>query len=109
MSDLRAQLEDLRRDAPLVTLALGIAAAYALLDIAHGVAGFIEGLLTNQSSDGGLPISFLTGGNDGLSWRLGHRVLTFDRLVTGLIELGVVVSAAVLVRRRSGYLPADEL
>jgi hypothetical protein len=81
VSDLGAQLEDLRRDTPLVTLALGIAAAYALLDIAHGVAGFVEDLLTNQSSDGGLPI----------------------------IELAVVVSAAVLVRRRSDYLPADRL
>jgi hypothetical protein len=105
---LREELERLRRDAPVTTLALGIAGGFALLDLARGVSSFVEGLLTNQSHSDGFPGSLLAGTSGGLSWQVGHRVLTFDRLLSGLIELAVVATAAILIARRPRELPPPE-
>src|SRR3954462_6077598 len=97
---LREELDRICRDAPLTTLALGIAAGFALLDLGRGVSSFVEGLLTHRSQADGFPSSFFTGSSGGLTWQVGHRVLTLDRILTGLIELAVVAAAAIIVARR---------
>jgi hypothetical protein len=96
---VRDELAGLLRDRPLTTLALGIAAGYALLDVGRGVDGLVEGLVTHQSHPD-VPFDLTSGSPGGLSWAVGHRVLTFDKLLLGLIELAVVVAVALLVRRR---------
>lgn len=93
-------LEELLRDRPLTTLALGVAAAYALLDVGRGVDDFVEGLVTHRHVQAGVPFNFVSPSQGGLSWTIGHRILTFDKLLLGLVELAVVVGAALFVRRQ---------
>jgi hypothetical protein len=96
----RDALEDLVRDRPLTTLALGVAAAFALLDVGRGVDSLVEGLATHQQGQAGIPFGFVSPSQGGLSWTIGHRVLTFDKLLLGLIELAVVAAVALLLSRR---------
>ena len=97
---LREELDHLCRDVPLTTLALGIAAGFAILDLGRGVSSFVEGLLTNEHHSDFISASFFSGTSGGLSWQVGHRVLTFDRILSALIELAVVAIAAIVVARR---------
>lgn len=95
---MREGLERLRRDIPLTTLAIGIAAASALVDLARGFGSFVDGLLTHQSATPFSPV-FASGTSGGLSWNIGHHILTLDRLVVGAIEVSIVLAAAVFIRR----------
>ncbi len=94
---MRDDLERLLDDITLVTLALAIAVGYALFQFAHGVAVLVDGAATH------LPSGDLFGGVSGygLTWQVGHHLLSFDSLVVGAIELVVALAAAVWVARRS--------
>jgi hypothetical protein len=88
------------RDVQLMTLALAIGFGLALIQMAEGVAYFIEGLaehghnVRDVLSFPGLPVE----GNS-LGWVFGGHLFAFGQLVIGLTMLGVVWVAAVLVRR----------
>ncbi len=90
------------RDVQLTTLAFAIAFGLALIQMAEGVAYFVEGLaehghnLRDVLGFPGLPVE----GNS-LSWVWGGHLFSFGQFVIGLIALGVVWLAAVLVRRRA--------
>jgi hypothetical protein len=85
-----------------MTLAFGLALGYALFDLAQGVAEFVDALTTHLPATGDDVISYtLTarfGG--GLTWRIGHRVLTLDGILSGLIEVALVLAVAAYVRSR---------
>jgi hypothetical protein len=85
------------RDVQLTTLALAIAFGLSLIQIAEGVASFIEGL--TQHGSGAHQAQFEFGVS--LSWVFGGHLFAFGQLVQGLIMLGVVWVVAWLVRRRA--------
>ena len=43
--------------------------------------------------------------SQGLTWQVGGHVMTFGKLVAGLIELALVLAVALLVRRRPAHDP----
>src|SRR5262245_1071831 len=98
---MRDDLDALLRDATLTTLLLAIAIGWSLYQFAHGVSTFIDGLLTHLPSGTSNPCSApITGG--GLTWVVGHRIVTLDAALIGGIELVIAVAAAVIVQRRRG-------
>lgn len=90
---MRDALNRLVHEATLVTLALGIALGWALFQVAEGAAAVVESLLTEYPAGGEY---FLTP----LTWEVGGRVLTLWPLVSGLIELAIVLAVTALVARR---------
>jgi hypothetical protein len=90
---MRDALGDLLDDLTLIRLALGIALGWSVFRVADGVALTVTTVLT----DFGDGHSFT---NEPLTWYVGHRMLTFGKLVQGLIALAVVLVAATLVERR---------
>ncbi|HKD93585.1 MAG TPA: hypothetical protein VKB43_02620 [Gaiellaceae bacterium] len=98
---MKVSFGSVMRDVQLTTLALAIGFGLALIQLAEGVAFFIEGLAEHGRNARdvlgfpGLPVE----GNS-LSWVFGGHLFSFGQLVTGLIMLGVVWVVAVLVRRR---------
>lgn len=90
---MREELLALVKDIGLTTVGLGVAFGYALFNFAGGVAQLVDGLLTHASSTDG------PGSGPGLTWDVGHRVVTLDALLVGAIELIVVLAAAYYVRR----------
>jgi len=94
---MREDLERLLRDTTLTTLALAIAIGWSLFEVCRGAATLVDGLTThagNPNSD-----AIIVNGY-GLTWMVGHHILTFDALVIGLVELAVALGVAVIVRRR---------
>jgi hypothetical protein len=90
------------RDVQLTTLALAIGFGLSLINTASGFASFIEGLAEHGHGVHdvlGFP-TFPAEGNS-LTWVWGGHLFAFGSFVIGLIELGVVWVAAVLVRRRA--------
>ena len=92
-------LERLLRDVSLVTLAFGIAIGWSLYQFAHGVATFVDGLVTHLPASETNGFSPIPGG--GLTWVVGHRIVALDGIVIALIQLAVVLALAAFLRRRS--------
>jgi hypothetical protein len=91
---VREDLAALVKDVGLTTIGLGVALGYALLSFATGVAVFVDGLLTHVSSSDSVGYS-----GQGLSWLVGHRLVSLDQVLIGAIELAVVLAAVYYVRR----------
>jgi hypothetical protein len=96
---MRESLDHVLRDATLVTLAFAIALGWALFQVAHGLAQLISTALIAYPS----PVDVLSSVRYTypLTWVVHDRILTFGPLLEGLVELAVVLTAAVLVYRRS--------
>ena len=94
---MRDDLEKLLRDTTLITLALAIGLGWSLFNLARGIATFVDALTAH------VPDSSLSGGGfnpyGGASWQVGHRYVTLDGILEGLVELAVVVAAAWLIQR----------
>jgi hypothetical protein len=99
---VREDVEKLLRDATIRTLALGIAIGWSLYSVAHGFGIFIDGLTTHLPSQDG-PFSQTVAGG-GLTWAVGHHIVTLDPLAIGLVELALVVAAAAYLSR---HVPRD--
>jgi hypothetical protein len=97
---MQTRLDELLRDVTLVTLAFAIAIGYSLYQLAHGVATFVDELTIHLPPHSGPFYPSVTGGQ-GLTWEVGHRVVALDGVAIGLIELALVVLAAVYVKDRS--------
>jgi phosphotransferase system glucose/maltose/N-acetylglucosamine-specific IIC component len=94
---MQEAIERLVRDVTLVTLALAIALGWSLFHVAQGFAVAITSLLTHPSSSDLLDLQ----SSEPLTWAVGGRILNLFSLVTGLIELAVVLAVALLVLRRA--------
>jgi len=95
---MRADLERLLDDITLMTLAFAIAVGWSLFQFAHGLAVFVDGLLTHVPAGEPGGFSFST---SGLQWFVGHRYVDLDPLFTGAVELAVTLAVAVFVARRT--------
>ena len=95
---MHEDVEKLLQDLTLGTLVFGIAIGWSLYSVAHGAAVFIDGLTTHLSSQDSPFSQTVSGG--GLSWAVGHHIVTLDPLLIGLVELAVVMTAAVFVNKR---------
>jgi hypothetical protein len=118
---VRHGLANVLRDVSLTTLALAIPLGWSLYQTGQGVAYFVEGIAAHRSPGvlhGGsfFPVSGGIAGGP-LTWVVGGRILTFDQLVMGLIELGLVLAVAIYVRhiaqsqvddRSTGALTVDQ-
>ena len=102
---VRDDLERLLDDLTLGTLVFGIAIGWSLYSAAHGFAVFIDGLTTNIPSQDSPFSETIAGG--GLTWAVGHHIVTLDALLIGLVELAVVVAAAVYLRARRSPASSD--
>jgi len=97
---MKVHFGTIMRDVQLTTLALAIGFGLALLNTAEGVADFIEGVAEHgHAVHDVLGFTPLPAEGDSLTWVFGGHLFAFGPLVIGLIELGVVWVAAVLVRR----------
>jgi hypothetical protein len=98
---VKDDLDGLLANATLVTLAFAVALGWSLYQFAHGVATFVDALtahLPADVTDGRIP--YFAGEGGGLTWIVGRRVVTLDGIVMRLVELAVVLLAAVFVHRR---------
>ena len=91
---MREDLERLLDDITVVTLAIAIAVGWSLYQLAHGIAAFVDGLLTHVPSAD-------SGGYIGLTWVVGHRLVAVDGIVYGAVELLVALAVAVWLAGRS--------
>jgi hypothetical protein len=96
---MREDLDRLLDDLTLMTLGLAIALGWSLYQVAHGVAVLLDGLSTHLAPQEDPFSSVVAGG--GMTWAIGHHILTLDQLVVGLIELAVVLAVALWLSRRS--------
>lgn len=93
---MREALDRLLKDLTLITLALGFALGWALLQFAEGVSNVITTLLNDYEEVSGNPDLLLT-------WRVGEgHLLSLGQLLEGSIELAVVLAVAAFVRSRQG-------
>ena len=95
---MREDVERLLQDLTLGTLVFGIAIGWSLYSVAHGAAVFVDGLTTHLSSQDSPFSQTVSGG--GLTWAVGHHIVTLDPLLIGLVELALVIAAAIYVNRR---------
>jgi hypothetical protein len=95
---VRDDLAALVKDVGLTTIGLGVAFGYALFSFGSGVATFVDGLLTRTSSSSS-DSSYTIDTGPGLSWQVGHRLVTLDAMLIGAIELLVVLAAAYFLRQ----------
>ena len=95
---MREHIDRLLAQTSIVTLALGMAIGWSLFQVAKGVADLVEGLLTKYPSGSSQLIEFQN--SQPATWIVGRRVLTFTTLITGAVELAVVLVVAALVARR---------
>jgi hypothetical protein len=95
---VRARRGELIQDLTLLTLAFAIALGSSLYQLAHGVGTFVDGLTTHLP--GGDIHTYTSYQGAGLTWIVGHRILVLDGIVTGLVELAVVIGIAAFVRGR---------
>jgi hypothetical protein len=93
---VRDDLEGILRDATLTVIAFAIALGWSLYQLAHGIAVFVDGLLTHLPVGDG---QYFGSGAGGLTWVVGRRLVTLDQMAVGLIELALVLAAAAFVRR----------
>jgi hypothetical protein len=97
---MQDELVRLLRDATLLTLAFAIALGWSLFQFAHGVATFLDALVTHlPPGSNNRFIPFYSDGG-GLTWVVGRHVVSLDGVFTGLVEVGVVLLVAAIVRRR---------
>jgi hypothetical protein len=94
---MRDTLDRLLREATLLTLALGIALGWALFQVADGVSTLVGTLLTDFPEPSDI---FNVTSSAPLSWEVGGRLLVLWPLVSGLIQLAVVLAVAALIPRR---------
>jgi len=92
---VREAIEGLFRDVTFITLALAIAVGWSLFQVAAGFGDLVMALLTDYPSDAEITASQLYAP---LTWDVGGRIVTLGPLVRGLVELGVVIVVAWLVR-----------
>lgn len=95
---MRDKLDKLLQDLTLLTLAFAIALGWSLYQVAHGVGTFVDGLSTHLP--GGDVHTYTSYQGAGLTWIVGHRIVVLDGIVTGLVELAVVIGIAAFVRGR---------
>jgi hypothetical protein len=109
---VRESLDRLLRDLTLVALALAIALGWSLIQVAEGVAALVSGLLYEIGEEDPAPNFLapfaLTEWGGILTWNVGGRVLTFGSLVSGLVQLGVVLVAAAFIYGRFRNGAPDE-
>ena len=96
---LRDDLERLLEDVTLLTIGFAIALGWSLFQFARGVATFVDGLTTHlpPNDEGGFSFGSVGGG---MTWQVGHHIVSLDGMLTGLIELLLVLAVAVYVRAR---------
>jgi hypothetical protein len=94
---VRDELEALFRDTTLTVIAFAIALGWSLYQLVHGVAIFVDAL-TTHAPKGDSPYYSTSG--SGLTWIVHHRIVSLDAIVTGLIEVALVLAVAAFVRRR---------
>jgi large-conductance mechanosensitive channel len=95
---MREHIDRLLAQASIVTLALGVAIGWSLFQVARGVADVVQGLLT-KNPDG---LQFTAYQNSQpATWIVGGRVLTFTTLISGIVELAIMLLVAALIARRT--------
>jgi hypothetical protein len=92
---MRQELDEFLGQRRLQTLGFAIALGWSLYQTAHGVAVFVDGLLTHLPPQIGGYV-----GQGGLTWVVRHHLVSVDQLLEGAIELLLVVVAWILVSRR---------
>ena len=103
---VRSELVHLLRDTTLTTVALAIALGWSLFQVAAGVSTLVTTLLTQSAPHGETQaMVFQYQFTQGLTWQVGSHILTVGRLVSGLIDLTIVLGVALLVQRRSPDRP----
>jgi len=95
---MREHVDRLLAQTSIVTIALGVAIGWSLFQVAKGVGDLVEGLLTKYPS--GSQLSAFQDSQTA-TWIVGRRVLTFTTLITGLVELAVVLLVAALIAHRA--------
>jgi hypothetical protein len=95
---MREHFDRLLAQTSIVTLALGIAIGWSLFQVAKGVADLVQGLLTHYPT-GTQYTAYVR--SQSATWIVGGRVLTLTSLITGLVELAVVLLVAGLIAARS--------
>jgi hypothetical protein len=97
---MRDELDKLLEDVTLLTIAFAIALGWSLFQVARGVAAFIDGLVIHLpgGQDGGIPYF---GQGTGLTWVVRHHLVTLDGILTGIVELAIVLAVAAFVRTRA--------
>jgi hypothetical protein len=95
---MREHIDRLLAQTSIVTLALGVAIGWSLFQVARGVADLVQGLLTKYPSGSGL---FAYHASQPATWIVHGRVLTLTTLISGMVELAVVLVAAALIARRT--------
>jgi hypothetical protein len=98
---MRDELDRLLREATLFTLAFAIAIGWSLYQFAHGVATFLDALITHLPPGSNNRFIPFYGEGGGLTWVVGRHVVTLDGMFLGLVELAVVLLVAAIVRRRT--------
>jgi large-conductance mechanosensitive channel len=95
---MREHIDRLLAQASIVTLALGVAIGWSLFQVARGVADVVQGLLTKNP--GGLQFAAYQNSQPA-TWIVGGRVLTFTTLISGIVELAIMLLVAALIARRT--------
>jgi len=100
---MKHEFDEFLGERSLLTLGFAIAFGWSLYQTAHGIAVFVDGLLTHLPPEiGGYT------GQGGLTWIFRHHLVSLDPFVEGAIELTLVVVAWLLVsRRRPSELGGD--
>ena len=102
---MREHIDRLLAQTSIVTLALGVAIGWSLFQVANGVADLVQGLLTKFPSGSGL-LAYHS--SQPATWIVRGRVLTFTTLITGVVELAVVLLVAALMSSIAGCASARE-
>jgi hypothetical protein len=89
-------LERLLRETTLTTVVFAIALGWSLYQVASGLASLIVLALQNNSDGGDNPYPF----PPGIGWTWGGHIFDFQALLQGLIEFALVLTVALLIRRR---------
>ncbi len=97
---MRDDLDRLLGDVTLTTVAFAIALGWSLYQLAHGIATFVDGLMTHLSRADASEYSAALVPGGGLYWVVGRRIVALDGVLVGLVELLVVLATAVFVRSR---------
>jgi hypothetical protein len=103
---VKADIDDVLRDGALMRLAFAIALGWALYQLAHGLALFVDGLFTHLPD---VPGGYSGAFGGGLVWIVGHHIVRLDGILTGLIDLACVLGITALLRRRIAATPAEPL
>ena len=95
---MREHIDRLLAQTSITTLALGVAIGWSLFQVAKGVADLVEGLLTKYPSGSQL-IAYQD--SQVATWIVRGRVLTFTTLISGTVELALVLLVAALIAHRA--------